>query len=235
MIDSTLIVSRAVNLHSHYQKQFVEMGFNNVSVTGKEKDGLSMLIRKTKPAQIIIDAGFYKCCTPYMVGELKKEFSNINFAAVAVSEYPADLAMYFYINAGCSYAYQWDGMEEYNHGLDVIRKGKEYVSPTVRERINIRQEKPTPSITITERQKEVIRCVCNGFSDIEVADTLAISKRTVNNDKKDVFASLSVRNEKELIRSALHLGYISEEELHFYGRDYVLRPNKFMKNKGRQL
>jgi len=224
-VGGTLVVSRRINNFTHYQKRFSELGFRNVTITAKEKDGLDMLIRDMKPDLVIIGAGFYKCVTPYMVGELKRKFKKLNIAAVSIGcDYPADLGMYFVVNGAKGYVTSTDGLEQFYSGLDEIRRGGEYLSPSAQERINMRSAYPMPVELITKRRLEIIRCVCNGFSDNESADLLGVSAKTVSNEKNIIFTSLNLRNEKELIRVANHMNWINPDELIFFGRDYVLKP-----------
>jgi len=224
MIGGTLVVTRANLLQAHYKKRFEDLGFKNVTVTGKEKDGLAMLIREMSPDIVVIGASFYRCCTPYMAGELVKNIEGLNVAAVAIGEFPVDLAMFFKVNGVNSYVNTREGIEQFYDGLEVIRKGKKFMSEAVEERIKIRPVYPSPSCYLTDRQIEITRCVCNGFKESEIADTLSISPHTVNNRKNEIKTALNVRNENELIRVALFYGWITVDELNFYGRDYVLKP-----------
>jgi len=231
-VGGTLVISRRIKNFSFYQKQCEELGFKNVTITAKEKDALNMLIREIKPDLVIIGASFYKCCTPYMVGELKRKFTKLNIVAVSIGcDYPPELGMYFIINGAKGYITSTDGLDQFYIGLEEIRKGKEYLSPSAKERIDIRSEYPMPVELITKRRLEIIRCVCNGFSDSESADTLGISTRTVSNEKKIIFTSLNLRNEKELIRVANYMKWINPDELNFYGRDYILKPVPDMNKK----
>ena len=77
---------------------------------------------------------------------------------------------------------------------------------------------------MTGRQVEIIRLVANGFTGKEIARTLNISERTVDNSKSEIYTAMNVRNENEAIRVAIYLGIIKAEELHFFGRDYELKP-----------
>jgi len=225
MAGGTLVVSRAKKNYAHYKERFEALGFEDVTVTGKDKEGLSMLIGEMEPSLVIIGASFYKCSTPYMVGELIKRFPDLHIAAVSIGcEYPADLGMYFKVNGAKAYITSFDGLEQFYFGLNEVRNGREYLSPSAQERLHIREEYPMPSEIITKRRLEVLRCVCNGFSDEEAADNLAVSKRTISNEKYIMFNSLKLRNEKELIRVAIHMKWIDPDELVFYGRDYVLKP-----------
>ena len=224
MAGGTLIVSRAVKLYSFIEERFREMGFENITVTGVEKDGLNMLINELKPWIVFIGCKFYQCCTPFMMAGLHKSFPKLNFAAVSVTDFPDDLAMYFIVNGARSYVNFWEGEEEFFKGMKEIREGRGYVSPEVQRRIDMRSVSPDPSGKLSDRQIEIIRLVANGYSGAEIADTLHISKGTVDNSKSEIYTAMNVRNENEVVRVAIHQGIIKPEELHFFPRDYELRP-----------
>jgi DNA-binding NarL/FixJ family response regulator len=220
----TLMISRAVNNHAHYKERLEALGFPNATVTGLEKDALNMLIRDIKPDLIMMGARFYHCSTPYMMGQLKRRFPKIRMAAVVLGDYPPDLAMYFILNGVKSYVTSFDGIEQFYKGLDEIRKGREYISPAVEERLNMRKYYPNPAGNITGRQYEVIRLICCGFTDVEIADTLHISRRTVNNHKTEIYRILNVRNMVELFRASLNLGIVGLNETFFSPKDFSVNP-----------
>ena len=118
----TLLVTRSVNNQTFYkQKLEKEFGFSNVTVTSLEKDALNMLIRELKPDLVMMGARFYECSTPYMMGELKKEFPDIkNWAALSLEAYPPDLAMYFILNGIKSYDTAFDGFDKFFEGLNPL-------------------------------------------------------------------------------------------------------------------
>jgi DNA-binding NarL/FixJ family response regulator len=224
MAGGTLFVSRAVKLHGWIKRRLAELGFDDVTVTDTEKDGLNFLIRDMKPRLVLIGSKFYQCCTPFMTAGLHKQFPKLNIAAVSLTEFPDDLAMYFIINGAKSYVNFWDGDEQFYKGLTEIREGREFVSEEVQRRMDMREVYPEPSGAITERQIEILRLVANGWTGEEIADVLFISHGTVENSKSDIYVALNVRNGYEAIRVALCLGIIKQEELFFFGRNYVLRP-----------
>ena len=217
MTGGTLIVSRAVKLHSHFKKRFEQLGFHEVSVTAAEKDGLNMVINGLKPRLVIMGAGFYQSATPYMMSRLLRRFKGINVAVVTLAEYPADSAMLFIANGARSYVTFLDGAEQFYTGLDRVRDGESFVSASVQERIDVRRELPHPAAELTDRGAEVLRLVCNGFQGDEIADVLHISLRTVNFHKKELYTMFGVRNGNELSRVAQYLGIIPKDELIFYG------------------
>jgi DNA-binding NarL/FixJ family response regulator len=173
---------------------------------------------------------FYQCSTPFMIADLHKLFPKQNFAALSVTDFPADLAMYFIINGAKSYANLLEGPEQFYKGLNEIRDGKEYISPEVQNRIDIRSNYPEPSGHLTPKQIEVLRLLANGFTGKEIADVLHISERTVDTQKTSLYTALNVRNENEAVRAALFLGIIKQDEMDFFGGNYTLNPKPSKQN-----
>jgi len=220
----TLLVSRAVKLHTRHKRRLEELGFWNVSVTSAEKDELNKLINELKPKLMIIGSGFYKCATPYMMSLLHKQQKKLKIAVVSIYEYPADLAIKFIVNGVNSYINYFDGYDCFYEGLNYVRRGENYISPSVQERIDMREELPLPSGEVTERQIEILRFLNNGFTIMEIADELSFSKRAIEYYKAELFNNFGTRNEIELVRVAKHLGLVKDDELNFYGGNYVLPP-----------
>lgn len=226
MIGVTLVASRHENFFPHFGTRFRQLGFSNVTFTNAGNDGLNMLIYELKPRILIIGAGFYDCCTPFMMTDLHKTFPKLNIAAVSVTDYPADLAMYFIVNGVKSYVNYWEGPgpEPFYKGLEEIREGREYVSPEVQRRIDMRSINPRESGILTGMQIEITRLVGNGYTGAEIAGTLHISERSVDSRKSEIYTALNVRNENEAVRVALCLKIIDRDELNFFGRNYMLKP-----------
>lgn len=234
MPGGTLMVTRADNLHKFIKLRLESLGFNNITVTGAEKDGLSMLIRELKPLIVLIEGKFYDCATPYKMAELHKEFPKQNFAVVSTERIPAKRAMYFVINGAKSYVNLWEGDEQFYQGMEVIRKGDEYISPEVQEAMDNSKGSLDSSRPLTQTQVEVVRLLANGFTGLEAAHVLGISERTIDTHKQAIFKSWVIRNENELIRMAGFLGIIDPQELNFFGDNCgpLVRPHK-QKNKAR--
>ncbi len=220
----TLVISREVNNHSCFKKRLEGIGFPDVVTSDQEKDALNSLIRKLKPCHLIMDARFYQCCTPFLMGRLKRGFPQLEMTAVSIGEYPPEIAMYFILNGVKSYVSTSDGIEDFFFHLAGICKGKRFISPAVIECINLRRDYPEPAGKITDRHKEIIRLICCGFTNEEIAETLAVSRNTVSNHKTEIFTSLNVRSSIELIRAALTIEILRLEELYFYPKDLTVNP-----------
>jgi len=224
MSGGTLVVSRAVNNHNYYKQRIESKGIKNVYVTDVDRDGLNSIIYKMKPDLMIMGARFYQCSTPYMMGVIKKEFCNLNMAAVCYDDYPADLGMYFIVNGVNSYFNMFEGIDQFNLGFDKILSGKVFVSEIVQKRIAVRESNLIPAIKLSQTKLEVIRCVCNGFTKKEIAENLYLSPSTVENYREDIYRCLNVRNPEELFKTALRLNLVTQDELVFCHRNHALKP-----------
>ena len=219
MTGATLVVCRAENLFGCIKRQLEKIGFENVIVSGVEKDGLNMLIDELKPRVVLIDCKFYQCSTPYMVADLHKRFPDLYIAAVSVTDFPAGLAVYFIINGAKSYVNLFEGVEQFYEGLEAVRQGRRYISPEVQRLLERMKTYPDRSKKLTKRQVEIVKLSANGFTGREIADVLNISESTVVTQKRNIYASLCVRNSNEVIRAAIALGIINPEELEFFGNE----------------
>ena len=220
-----LMVSRDVVNHGYYTKQAESLGFGNITFTCADKDGLNYVIAEKRPELIMMSARFYQCCTPYLMGELKKMFPKINMAAIGIGEYPADLAMYFILNGAKGYVNTFDGFEDFFKGIEEIRRGKEYIPNVVQKRIDMRFNKCLkPAHTLSAKQVEVARCICNGFTREEMGDILQLSVRSVTTYREDIYHSLNVRNSEELYSAVITLGICTQEEFIFRHSNFSVKP-----------
>lgn len=218
MAGGTLVVSRAEKLYPHFKKRFEQLGFDGVTVTGAEKDGLYMLINELKPRLLVIGSGFYQAGTPYMTGELHMRFPKLNIAAISTDDYPLSLAPWFIWHGVKSYVNLWEGLEEFYRGLQFVREGRQYISPLVQNIIERHHEWPDTRSKATKRQMECLIMLCCGFEPERIGKELHISRRTVYNHLDDLYGIFHVKNREEMIALAWSMGLVSPKDIRFYSR-----------------
>ena len=163
---------------------------------------------------------------------MKRRFPDIYFAALQIGYYPVDLAMYFILNGATSYVTTFYGLKHWYDGLECIRLGRQHIAPAINNNISSRKVFPEGAKRLTKRRFEVMRLLCCGFRDLEVANTIGISKRTVDSHKAEIYRSMNVRSGEELIRAALTNGFVTLEEIQFFPRNLVLKPEPEKYNRG---
>ncbi len=62
---------------------------------------------------------------------------------------------------------------------------------------------------LTKREREIITLISNELTVYEIADTLFISKHTVESHKKNIYSKLKVKSSAGLIKKAIYSGIIS--------------------------
>lgn len=63
-------------------------------------------------------------------------------------------------------------------------------------------------ISLTQREKEMILHIADGFTDTVIAEKLSISINTVNTHRKKLLRKLNVRNSAHLVKKACLMGFI---------------------------
>lgn len=222
MTGGTILLSRAKLLHSHIKLRLEELGFKNVMVTDIDKDALDFLISENKPDLLMIASGFYQACTPYMIGELIRKHKNLklNIAVVSVFEYPMSLAPYFIWHGAKSYLNLWEGYEEFHNGLQIIRKGKQYISPKTKVLMELHpDENPDPRNNITGRMQSILIMLCCGLSPEEIGKELHITRKTVYNHIGFLFDTFHVKSRDEMVALAWQTGIVTKNDIRFYSRE----------------
>ena len=66
----------------------------------------------------------------------------------------------------------------------------------------------TPTDPLTPRDQEVVKLIAEGHTSEEIAQTLVISKKTVERHRANVLEKLGMRNRVELTRYAIRRGLV---------------------------
>ncbi|MCL2479843.1 MAG: LuxR C-terminal-related transcriptional regulator [Treponema sp.] len=216
-------MSRWEKLFSYYKTRLEQLGFQNVHVTGEEKDSLNMVLNELKPRLILMGSGFYSAATPYMVGQLKRNFPRINIAVINIDVFPDDMAPWFVWFGAKSYVNWQEGEEEFILGLEEVRQGNTYVAPNVKRLVDS-LEGPEIKGKPEKRQMEVLMLLCNGFIPLQIGEKLHISKRTVDWHIEELKKVFGVQTREELISFAFYLDLVTKEDLCFLERKIKIRP-----------
>jgi DNA-binding NarL/FixJ family response regulator len=106
-------------------------------------------------------------------------------------------------------------IEELTRAIRSVHAGGTYFSQDILYHVirNIRDvEKPKdPVPSLSPREQDVLQEICRGLSNQEIADTLHISKRTVEKHRASLLLKTQSRNSASLVMYAVHHGLIPEE------------------------
>lgn len=98
-------------------------------------------------------------------------------------------------------------IEEVEETIGHIMAGKSYISPEIINNLLLQQNE-TPSCNLTEREVEVLHHICKGLSNHQIADTLNLSKRTIDKHRENILSKTNANNTAGLVMYAIREGII---------------------------
>ncbi|HMI06826.1 MAG TPA: response regulator transcription factor [Flavobacterium sp.] len=98
-----------------------------------------------------------------------------------------------------------------------VENGEEYFCKTVRDKIfnsftknNIKPNNENSSLSLTERELEIIKLISLEYSGKEISEELSISTNTVETHRKNLVKKLNVKNTIGLVKFALKHNLINQ-------------------------
>ncbi|RUT78332.1 response regulator transcription factor [Ancylomarina longa] len=98
------------------------------------------------------------------------------------------------------------GADELIQALEAVMAGKSYFSQELL--VNIldqkRQQKlNTNAVKLSNRELEVLKLICDGYSNAEIAEALFISQRTVDRHRSNLLSKTACKNSTSLVMYAV--------------------------------
>lgn len=128
---------------------------------------------------------------------------NPGVKVIALSMYGEEEYYYKMVDAGVKgFLLKDSDINEVKEAILTINNGGNYFSQdllhSVIQKIKTR-ENETRMANLSKREKEVLLKICEGFSNQEIADTLFISKRTVDKHRANLLSKTGSKNTASLI------------------------------------
>mgnify|MGYP003886466613 CR=1 FL=1 len=104
------------------------------------------------------------------------------------------------------------GPSELVSAIQAVSEGDSFIHPSMAKwmvRDYLRKVDEDPFDTLTEREREVLKLVAEGFSSQEIASQLSISVKTVLGHRERIMQKLDIHNRTDLIKYAIRKGLIS--------------------------
>ena len=108
------------------------------------------------------------------------------------------------MQAGASgYLLKNTGKVELLDAIKNVAAGKTYLSFEVGKEMQMSKEIPNDVPLLTKREKEILKLIAGGLTNIQVAEKLFISIDTVDTHRKNLHNKLNVKNTATLIKTAI--------------------------------
>jgi DNA-binding NarL/FixJ family response regulator len=186
-------------------------------VVAEAGDGLEAIrgVEKHRPDLLLLDLSMPRMSGLAAVADIKKRFAETKVIVLTVhKEEEYVLAA---LRAGADgYVLKDATRDELLMALWAVVAGKSYLSPGISERIiegYLDARKETAVQTgwdlLSQREREVLKLIAEGYKNREIADYLCISLKTVEKHRANVMKKLDLHNAAALTVFALNRGLIN--------------------------
>jgi len=189
----------------------------DMEVVGEAANGREALDMVTKfmPDVVLMDIAM-----PIMGGleatrRICKEFPGIK--VLALTQYDDREYVFPAIEAGArGFVSKRAASSELVSGIRSVHRGDSFLSPSVARLLvedypqgaSIRKSHD-PYEELTDREREILKLLAEGYTTQEIADMLVISPKTVDAHKTSLMAKLDIHNRIDLVKYALRKGIVT--------------------------
>jgi len=186
-------------------------------IIGEAEDGLEAirLIKKKKPDLVLLDLSMPRMNGLSVLREIKGSMPEVKILVLSIHESDQYVLQAFEAKAD-GYAIKDSSREELRVAIRSVLEGKKYISPGVAGNVlegylDGRKTLKTKSAldTVTEREKEILKLLGEGYQNKEIAELVHISVKTVEKHRANIMAKLDLHNAAALTAFAFEHGLIT--------------------------
>ena len=191
-------------------------GRGDVEIVGEAEDGLDAIrkIRQAQPEMVLLDLSIPKISGISVMKEIKRDLPETRILALTIHE--SDQYVLEAFDAGVDgYCIKDASRSELMVAIDSVLQGKSYISPGISDQVidgylNGRKtlKKESDWDTVTQREREVLKLLAEGYSNKEIAGFLHISVKTVEKHRSNLISKLDIHNVAQLTTFAIQKGLI---------------------------
>ncbi|MCL2098543.1 MAG: response regulator transcription factor [Bacteroidales bacterium] len=134
-----------------------------------------------------------------LCAEILTKYPNMKILALtSFSEYTVVNRMLN--NGALGYLLKNAMAEEILQGIETVNMGEKFIC----EEVNLLLKKQSgQAVVLTGREEELLRLICEGYINIEIADKMCLGVETINSYRKNLLFKLQARNTAVLVKMAI--------------------------------
>ena len=189
----------------------------NLEIIGEAQNGREAVrcVEKLEPDLLLMDLSMPRMSGMDAIREIKKRYPEIKIIALTVHK--TEEYLLTTLKAGADgYVLKDATHEELVMAIKSVMGGKSYLSPGVSEKVIVgyldgRESNRTasPWETLSQREREVLKLIAEGFKNKEIAEDLCISLKTVEKHRANLMKKLDLHNAAALTVYAVQKGLVN--------------------------
>ena len=192
-----------------------EKRFNVVAEAG---DGIEAIrcVEKHKPDLVLLDLAMPKMSGLSALKDIKNRYPETKILVLTFHSSEEYILEAFESGAN-GYCLKKDSHAELLAAIKNILSGKSFISPAISSKVlegylegRKKLKKKTSLETLTQREKEVLKLVGEGYSSIEIGDILCISSKTVDKHRSNIMKKVNLHSVAALTAYAIEKGLVTK-------------------------
>lgn len=191
-------------------------GEADLEVVAEAADGLEAVrcVEKHEPDLILLDLAMPKMNGISAIKDIHKRFGDVKILAVTIQTDDEYILAAFESGAD-GYCLKQANRDEFLNAIRNVLAGKRYISPEISDQVlegflagKRRLKTDTRWDSLTQREKEVLKLIGEGYKNAEIADFLCISPKTVDKHRSNIMKKLDLHNAAALTAYAIDKGLV---------------------------
>ena len=177
-----------------------ELGFEVVAEAGDVEEA-RRAVRGHRPTVLVLDLNMPGDSSLEAIPTMRSEFPATQIVVLTMQQEPA-YAREALAAGATGYVLKQAADSELVRAVQLAAAGERYLNPRLGARI---AAEPPPGLPddLTKREVDILRLIALGFTNVEVAQQLFISRRTVESHRARIHEKLRLSSRAELVRYAL--------------------------------
>lgn len=187
---------------------------SNYSVVGQAGEGRRALevVEREEPDLLVVDLSMPELNGLEVIRRVHRRFPEMGIVVLSIHDEAGYVARALQAGAR-GYLVKEDTTVHLVEAVERVTGGGEFFSPDIRSRVEKLKAEgrngPTDLVDeLTDREREILQLVAEGYTSKEIADRLYISPRTADTHRANVMEKLDLDGITELIRYAIRKGVI---------------------------
>lgn len=188
----------------------------DIEIVGEAQDGLEAVkrIRRLQPELVLLDLSMPKMGGISVMKEVKRELPETRILALTIHE--SDQYVLEAFDAGADgYCIKDASRKELMLAVDSVLDGNTYISPGISDQVMVgylvgrkKMKEVSQWDSVTQREREVLKLLAEGYTNKEIGGFLNISVKTVEKHRANLIGKLDLHNVAQLTAYAIEKGLV---------------------------
>jgi len=190
----------------------------DIEVVGEASDGRQAIseAQRLSPDVILMDITMPECNGIEATKQVKRLLPEVRVLVLTMHE--NEEYLFQMLRAGAAgYMLKEAADTELISAIRVVTSGHFYLSPSAQsmmvsdylQRVHTGEEKDSYS-ALTEREREILKLVAEGFTNNQIGEQLFISPKTVDTHRTHIMDKLNLHSRAELVKYAMRRGLLED-------------------------